>query len=106
MNLAPKLLVINKTSNKDILWLSTKKNLKNWKDAGIDKIPSEVWKTREFIDIQLQHSYTVYNQNTIDGWKKGCILPFHKKDNLRITKNYWLITLATKIYNVLLCNRI
>ena len=39
---------------------------------------------------------------------KGCILPFPKKGNLRLTKNYQGITLtsiAAKIYNALLRNR-
>ena len=40
---------------------------------------------------------------------KGCILPFPKKDDLGLGKNYWSITLtptAGKIYNTLLRNRI
>ena len=40
---------------------------------------------------------------------KGCILPFTKKSNLGLAKNYRGITLtsiAAKIYNALLCNRI
>ena len=40
---------------------------------------------------------------------KGCILPFPKKGDLRLAKNYWGITLtsiAAKIYNALLWNRI
>ena len=40
---------------------------------------------------------------------KGCILPFSKKGNLGLAKNYRGITLtsiAAKIYNALLCNRI
>ena len=41
---------------------------------------------------------------------KGCILPFTKKGNLRLAKNYRGITLtssiAAKIYNALLRNRI
>ena len=49
----------------------------------------------------------VYNQNIIDRWTKGCILPFPKKGDLGITKNYECITLtsiAAKIYNSLLLN--
>ena len=64
----------------------------------------EVWKTREFDDIQLQHCNAVYNQNTIDRWTKGCILPFSDKGDLGITKNYLGITLksiAAKIDNAL-----
>ena len=40
---------------------------------------------------------------------KGCILPFAKKGDLGLAKNYWGITLtsiAAKIYNALLRNRI
>ena len=40
---------------------------------------------------------------------KGCILPFPKKGDLGLAKNYRSITLtftAAKIYNALLCNRI
>ena len=40
---------------------------------------------------------------------KGCLLPFTKKGNLRLAKNYRGITLmaiVAKIYNAVLCNRI
>ena len=83
------------------------KEINSRKAAGFDKIPSEVWKTREFSNIQLRHCNDVYNQNTIDGWTKGLILSFVKKGNLRITKNYRGITLtsiAAKIYINILCN--
>ena len=49
------------------------------------------------------------NQNPIDRWMKGCILPFPKKGDLGLAKNYRGITLtsiAAKIYNALLRNRI
>ena len=49
------------------------------------------------------------NQNPIDRWMKGCILPFPKKGDLGLAKNYRGITLtsiADKIYNALLRNRI
>ena len=88
---------------------SVLRKIKNRKAAGLDKIPSEVWKTRQFDDILLQHCNAVYNQNTIDRWMKGCILPFPKKGDLRLAKNYRGITLtsiAAKIYNALLQNRI
>ena len=42
------------------------RKIKNRKGAGLDEIPPEVWKTREFNDILLRHCNTVYNQNTID----------------------------------------
>ena len=50
--------------------------IKNGKAAGLDEIPPEVWKTRKFDYILLRYCNTVYNQNTIDKWTKGCILPY------------------------------
>ena len=50
-----------------------------------------------------------YNQNTIDSWTKGCILPFPKKGGFGIVKNYRgisLTSIAAKIYNALLRNPI
>ena len=85
------------------------KKIKNRKAAGLDEIPPEVWKTRQFDDILLQQCNTVYSQNTIERWMKGCILPFPKKGDLGLAKNYRGITLtsiAAKIYNALLRNRI
>ena len=75
----------------------------------LDDIPIEVWKTWQFDDIMLWHCNAVYNQNLIDRWMKGCILPFPKKGDLGLAKNYRGITLrsiAAKIYNALLWNHI
>ena len=86
---------------------SVLRKIKNKKAAGLDEITPEVWKIREFNDILLWHCNAVYNQNTIDRWTKGCILPLPKKGDLGIAKNYQGITLtsiAAKIYNALLCN--
>ena len=86
---------------------SVLKKIKNRKAAGLDEIPPEVWKTRQFDDILLRHCNAVYNQNPINRWTKGCILPFPKKGDLRLAKNYRGITLrsiAGKIYNALLRN--
>ena len=58
---------------------SVLRKIKNRKAAGLDEIPPEVWKTRQFDDILLRHCNAVYNQNTIDRWMKGCILPFLKR---------------------------
>ena len=55
------------------------RKIKNRKAEGLDEIPPEVWKTRQFDDILLRHCNAVYNQNPIDRWMKGCILPFPKK---------------------------
>ena len=70
---------------------------------------AEVWKTKQFDDIQLRHCNAVYNQNPIDRWTKECIHTFPKKGDLGIAKNYrgkTLTSMATKIYYALLRNRI
>ena len=88
---------------------SVLRKIKNRKAGGLDEIPPEVWKTRQFDDILLRDCNALYNQNPIDRWMKGCILPFPKKGDLGLAKNYRGITLtsiAAKIYNALLRNRI
>ena len=83
--------------------------IKNRKAASLDKILPEVWKTKGFNDVLPWYCNAVYNENTIEGWTIGCILPFPKKGDLGIVKNYGSITLtsiAVKIYNALLLNRI
>ena len=88
---------------------SVVRKIKNRKAAGLDEIPPEVWKTRQFDDILLRHCNAVYTQTPIDRCMKGCILPFPKKGDLGLAKNYRGITLtfiAAKIYNALLRNRI
>ena len=54
---------------------SVLRKIKNKKTAGLDEIPPEVWKTRQFDNILLQHCNAIYNQNTINRWTEGCILP-------------------------------
>ena len=86
---------------------SVLRKIENRKAARLGEILPEVWKTRQFDDIILQHCNAVYNQSLIDRWIKGCILPFPKKRDLGLAKNYRGITLpfiATKIYNALLRN--
>ena len=88
---------------------SVLRKIKTRKAAGLDEIPLEVWKTRQFDDILLWHCNAVYNQNSIDKCMKGCILPFPKKGDLGLAKNYRGITLtsrAAKIYNARLRNLI
>ena len=88
---------------------SVLRRIKNRKAAGLDEIPPEVWKTRQFDDILLRQCNAAYSQNRIERWMKGCILPFLKKGDLGLAKNYRGITLtsiAAKIYNALLRNRI
>ena len=111
MNQSPELLVSNWTLNRDrsLKMKSSRFLEKNRKAAGLDKIPPEVWKTRQFDDILLRHCNAVYKQNSIDRWMKGCILPFPKKGDLGLAKNYRgipLTSIAVKIYNALLRNRI
>ena len=65
---------------------SVLRKIKNMKAAGLDEIPPEVWKTRQFDDILLHHCNAVYNQNPIDRWMKGCILPFPKKGGHQISQ--------------------
>ena len=42
---------------------------KNRKAAGLDEIPPEVWKTRQFDDILLRQCNAVYSQNRIERWR-------------------------------------
>ena len=66
-----------------------------------------MWKTRQFDYILLRQCNAVYSQNRIERWTKGCILPFPKKGDFGLAKNYRGITLtsiAAKIYNALLRN--
>lgn len=83
--------------------------ISNNKACGLDEIPAEVWKTRNFNQQLLSFCNNVYQQKPIERWREGCILPFPKKGDLSSTENYRGITLtciAAKIYNLLLLNRI
>ena len=46
----------------------------NVKQKGTMKYPPEVWKTKQFNDILLQHCNAIYNQSPINRWTKGRIL--------------------------------
>ena len=80
----------------DTVW----KKIKNRKVAGLDKIPSKIWKTK-FDDIILHLCNAVFKQNATKKWTKGCILTFLKKGDLR-----GITAKAAKVYNALLLNRI
>ena len=83
--------------------------IKNRKAASLDDIPPAVWKTKQFDNILLSLCYASIKKNTIEKWMKVYILPFHKKGNFGITKNYRSITLtatAAKVYNNLLHSHI
>ena len=62
--------------------------IKNGKAASLNEIPPVVRKTRTFDNILLWYCNAMHNQNRISWWTKGCILPFSKKGDLRIAKNY------------------
>ena len=82
---------------------------KNRKTVGLDDIPLEVWETSHFNNILLQSCNAVYQQQEIQVWTEGCIMPFPKKGDLGLVTNYRRITLtpiAAKIYNAMLLNRI
>ena len=67
----------------------------------------EIWETMEFDNILLWPSNAVYNQNKIDRWTMGSILPFPEKDDLGITKIIITLTsIAAKIYNTMVRNHI
>ena len=85
------------------------KKTKNKKAAGLENVPPEVWKTQAFNDILLDLCNDTYNHEEIEKWTEGCILPLPKKEIWVSRKNYRGITLtsiAAKIYNSLLFNRI
>ena len=69
---------------------SVHRKIKNRKAAELDENPPEVWETSQFDDILLQLCNAVYNQNLIDRWMKGCILPFAKKGDLGLAKNTYI----------------
>ena len=58
---------------------SVLRKIKNRKAAGLDEIPPEEWKTRQFDEILLRHCNAVYNQNPIDRWMKGCYRSYGNK---------------------------
>ena len=85
------------------------RSIQHGKAVGLDEIPAEVWKLGEFQEILLHFCNSVYNQDPIKRWNEGCLLTFPKKGNLALTMNYRGITLtsiASKIYNLMLLNRI
>ena len=98
---------INERSDQDITKLDIKtglftsyeltkaiKSIQSGKAVGLDEIPAEVWKLEDFQNVLLESCNSVYSQETIERWIEGCILPFPKKGNLSLTKNYRGITLT------------
>ena len=88
---------------------SVLKKLKIGKLPGWTRSPPRSVEDKQFDDILLRQCNAVYSQNRIERWMEGCILPFLKKGDLGLAKNYRRIALtsiAAKIYNALLGNRI
>ena len=56
--------------------VSVLRKIENRKVAGLDEIPPELLKTRQFDNILLRRCNAEDNQNAIDRWIKGCIRPF------------------------------
>ena len=72
-------------------------------------VHDEAWKTTKFDCILLRHCKAVCKETTIKSRTKECIIPFPKKINHGIAKNYRgiiLTSLAAKTYNALLRNHI
>ena len=83
--------------------------IKNGNACGLDEIPIEIWKINIFQDFLLICCNKVYEQDPIDIWNKGCIIPLPNKGDLSSINNYHGITLTcitAKIYNIMLLNRI
>ena len=79
----------------------------NREEEGVEGTADE--RTDDFHQVLLDFCNNVHNQDPINRWRKGCLLPIPKKGNLAITKNYRGITLTAipaKIYNLMLLNRI
>ena len=62
--------------------------------AGLDEIPRKYGRPDNSTTYCSDTANAVYNQN-LDRWTKGCILPFPKKGDLGLAKNYRGITLTS-----------
>ena len=99
-----------KTAPKNYRKNPTNTNVRKLKTAQYQLSGIYIKEQTEYIQNQIDkiRDSVEDNQNPIDRWMKGCILPFPKKSDLRLAKNYRGITLtciAAKIYNALLRNR-
>ena len=81
------------------------KSIQNGKACELDDIQDEAWKLEKFHLLLLHCCNCLYNQDLIDRWIEGCLLPFPQKGDLSVTVNYRGITLtaiAAKMYNLML----
>ena len=72
-----------------------KKNFEYKKQQGLMKYPQKYGWPRNSTTY-CSNTVIPYKTKTIDRWTKGCILPFPKKGDLGIAKNYRGITLSSQ----------
>ena len=53
------------------------------KACGLDEIPAEIWKLPDFNQILLDLCNSVNNEDPIERWTEGCILPFPSQSQPR-----------------------
>ncbi len=85
------------------------KSMKNGKAAGLDDIPTEVWKSRILDAELLDFCNRTLNGDKPEFWSTSGIVPVPKKGDLSNPTNYRGISLtpiAAKIYNKMILNRI
>ena len=56
------------------------RSIKNGKAVGLDEILAAVLKLEAFKVILLYFCNSVYNQDPIQRWNEGVLLPFQKKE--------------------------
>ena len=85
------------------------KSMSNHKSCGLNKIPTESWKTGPLSNVLL----LVYNKalkgDVPTAWKQAAIIPLPKKGNLSLSENYRGISLTSvpaKIYNQMILSHI
>ena len=86
------------------------KPLKHNKAPGLDNIPAMIWKDPIFNELLLSICNDVFlTFRAPDDWLTSCIIPVPKKGDLSNPGNYRgisLTSLAAKIYNRLILNRL
>ena len=67
--------------------VETRKKVKRGKACPDDNVPPEVWATGYFDEELLLMCNLVYDQQRIQRWTEGTILPFPKKGDLGLPTN-------------------